>query len=133
MRISDWSSDVCSSDLPVFADHAVDQRRLARVGAPDDRELHRAERRVLIVFAFDRRKSLGFLGVMPLDDRAQRVEQVDDALAMFGAECDRIVETERIALHQAVFPLLPFRLLDEEDDRREIGRTAWWERCVPYV
>src|SRR3546814_1453488 len=58
---------------------------------------------------------------MPLDDRAQRVEQVDDALAMFGAECDRIVETERIPLHQAVFALLPFRLVDEEDDRRVLA------------
>src|SRR3546814_19094622 len=55
---------------------------------------------------------------MPLDDRAQRVEQVDDALAMFGAQCDRIVETERIAFHQAVFAPLAFRLVDEEDDRR---------------
>src|SRR3546814_11329090 len=70
--------------------------------SPDDRELHRAERRILIVFALDRRKGVGSLGVMALDDRAQRVEQVDDALAMFGAQCDRIVETERIAFHQEI-------------------------------
>src|SRR3546814_10982800 len=26
MRISDWSSDVCSSDLPVIRDHLLDRR-----------------------------------------------------------------------------------------------------------
>src|SRR3546814_12496507 len=32
MRISDWSSDVCSSDLPVAADRRDDFRRAHRVG-----------------------------------------------------------------------------------------------------
>src|SRR3546814_7243622 len=35
MRISDWSSDVCSSDLPSQAMQRSGQRRLARVLAGD--------------------------------------------------------------------------------------------------
>src|SRR3546814_13632237 len=33
MRISDWSSDVCSSDLPVFHQPYTSSRRLARLGS----------------------------------------------------------------------------------------------------
>ena len=40
---------------------------------------------------------------------------------MLGAERDRIVEAERIALHQAVFALFPLGLVDDEDDRRVLA------------
>src|SRR3546814_18924918 len=102
MRISDWSSDVCSSDLrlwpgnqAVLADHPVDERRLAGVGPPDDRELERAERLFFVALClcltcFHER----------LDDRAERVEKIDQPFAMFGAERDRIVDDERIGPHQ---------------------------------
>src|SRR3546814_8620991 len=39
MRISDWSSDVCSSDLVIKAQQQVDQRRLARTRRPDQADL----------------------------------------------------------------------------------------------
>ncbi len=106
---------------PVFADHAVDQRRLARIRTADDRQLHRAQRRVLILFAVRQRKGFGPFGAISLDDRAERIKQIDHAFAMFGAQCDRIVEAKRIALHQAVFALFPLRLVDEKDDRRVLA------------
>src|SRR3546814_3504346 len=37
MRISDWSSDVCSSDLPVFADAPVS------TSAPEERDLQNTD------------------------------------------------------------------------------------------
>src|SRR3546814_11965477 len=113
MRISDWSSDVCSSDLrlwpgnqAVLADHPVDERRLAGVGPPDDRELERAERLFFVALClcltcFHER----------LDDRAERVEQIDQPFALFGAERERIVEAERI----------------------EIGTESWRERVCQNV
>src|SRR3546814_4356681 len=36
MRISDWSSDVCSSDLPLGIDCVEGERRLAGSGQPGD-------------------------------------------------------------------------------------------------
>src|SRR3546814_6659513 len=43
MRISDWSSDVCSSDLPAFAEaFPRQQRRLARSEQRPHRHFHRA-------------------------------------------------------------------------------------------
>src|SRR3546814_18833924 len=49
MRISDWSSDVCSSDLEVLAErgagerrHPLDRRGLVRCRRDDDRVVHRA-------------------------------------------------------------------------------------------
>src|SRR3546814_17763719 len=39
MRISDWSSDVCSSDLLVLAAHAADVRDLLRLDAGGDQPL----------------------------------------------------------------------------------------------
>src|SRR3546814_5401594 len=36
MRISDWSSDVCSSDLPLGIDCVEGERRLAGAGQPGD-------------------------------------------------------------------------------------------------
>src|SRR3546814_16116088 len=56
----------------VLADQPVDERRLAGVGPPDDRELERAERLFFVALClcltcFHER----------LDDRAERVEQID--------------------------------------------------------
>src|SRR3546814_741705 len=56
-----------------------------------------------------------------LDDRAKRVEQLDQPLAMFGAERERIVEAERIGFHQPRLALLALGLVDAEDDRRVLA------------
>src|SRR3546814_3968005 len=39
MRISDWSSDVCSSDLRM--QHAGDRQQIVEIEAPDQCRLHR--------------------------------------------------------------------------------------------
>src|SRR3546814_11880499 len=36
MRISDWSSDVCSSDLPVDLTEVLDRRQLVRIVGGDE-------------------------------------------------------------------------------------------------
>src|SRR3546814_3195326 len=46
MRISDWSSDVCSSDLPVQAEHRVDVQPLSVTG-DDTFRLGESNRRIL--------------------------------------------------------------------------------------
>src|SRR3546814_10747650 len=56
-----------------------------------------------------------------LDDRAERVEQIDQPFAMFGAERERIVEAERIGLHQPRLALLALGLVDDQDDRRVLA------------
>src|SRR3546814_4437403 len=57
MRISDWSSDVCSSDLADRADLAVAAQRRAR-GA--DRRLDVAHARILVELAHQPQRTLEF-------------------------------------------------------------------------
>src|SRR3546814_1703781 len=59
MRISDWSSDVCSSDLADRADLAVAAQRRAR-GA--DRRLDVAHARILVELAHQPQRTLEFGG-----------------------------------------------------------------------
>ncbi len=100
---------------PVLAQQAVDERRFARVGAADDGELERAEWRIL---AFIQHFG-GFLGGFGLgaDDRPQRVEEIGHALAMLGAERDRLAETERVALEDAAVARGSFGLVGYHHDR----------------
>ena len=81
-------------DQPVLAEHAVDQRRLARVRAPDDRQL---QRRV----GTRRPPRSSASPSSPLEMRQQRLEQVAHALAMLGRQLDRIAEAQRQRLEDA--------------------------------
>src|SRR3546814_15932524 len=104
MRISDWSSDVCSSDLPGLLDHrAVDQREdvlpepeaQAHDALPDV-EQRRARRGIVRV-----REVLRQLLEADADRRG---EAAQDGVAATGRTLDRAVNrrhVERVArLHQ---------------------------------
>src|SRR3546814_4043482 len=77
MRISDWSSDVCSSDLPVdvrrggrFLEIAQPgQRRHAEVAVVDDRIID--PRQLGMTQAFDNERRPGFAGACPAGERSE--------------------------------------------------------------
>src|SRR3546814_14378005 len=101
MRISDWSSDVCSSDLGVPGDLGLERVRnllFAAVGARDLRGFHRAGRPVRHYQASGSRG--GHLEISRLEDRAALVEGRagdDIAIAPLG-DCPHLVRnsmTER--------------------------------------
>ena len=52
---------------------------------------------------------------------AQRLEQIGDALAMLGAERDRIAEPEPIGFEDAALPGMAFGLVGDDDHRRALG------------
>ena len=61
------------------------------------------------------------LVMLMLDVRAEHFEQVDDALAMLGADRDRVAEAERIGFQPAILARAAFRLVRRDDDRRLPG------------
>ena len=97
-----------AGDQTVLAEHAVDERRLARVGAADDRELQ------------DRLVAVGVLLVVELaiDVGEERLEQVGDALAVLGGELDGVAEAERERFENALLAGAPLGLVGDEHDRR---------------
>src|SRR3546814_8166438 len=118
MRISDWSSDVCSSDLPEGE------------GAVADASLR-------FIFGeefLDRRAAVGAL-IIAL--RAQPVAPVDT----LAVERDAQAEPDRIGVAAAVrcadlpraLPVLPEFRGRELGARGEIGRASCRERVGPYV
>ena len=62
--------------------------------------------------------------VLALDMRAQMLEQVDHALAMLGAERDRLAEAERPGLEHAGLAGPALGLVGGEDDRRRLASAA---------
>ncbi len=98
-----------AGDHPLLAEHAVDQGRLAGIGAADDGELERP---------FGRFRFLFLEIVLALDIGAYRLEQVDQPLAMFGREGDRIAEPQRIGLDQPGLAGLALGLVAHQDHRR---------------
>src|SRR3546814_15628752 len=86
MRISDWSSDVCSSDLPVVVvASARPPDRVSSVGI-DDFEAARAMTRHLLAMGHDR---IGFIVGNPNQHAsARRLEGYRAALAERGAKVD---------------------------------------------
>src|SRR3546814_20992397 len=111
MRISDWSSDVCSSDLPRRAEHP----RALRVQIGDrggdvghlEAEMVLPARRVLLQECRNRRVL------------AQRFEQFDLAVGRIDAADAHLLrgQIERLA-----------DLLRAQ----QIGRASWRERVCPY-
>jgi hypothetical protein len=98
----------------LLAEQPVDQRRLARIRPADDRQLQRTVRRVLvlrrILVIVDR--AIGF------EQGAQRIEQIGQPLAMFGAERQRLAEAECERLVDACLPGAALRLVGDEDHGR---------------
>src|SRR3546814_13610078 len=66
MRISDWSSDVCSSDLSVYLPEEAERSDLSKIGAVDYRTMSIDDIRMVIehfAVAADRAKRAGLDGV----------------------------------------------------------------------
>src|SRR3546814_19012143 len=113
MRISDWSSDVCSSDLLV--DIALDRRRrlLDGAGALEFIELLRVRKLLRGGAAF-------------LED--------GDHLFEFGVELGDRVARRNMTMHQPLRDALDDRgLLARILQILEIGRTSCRESVCPYV
>ena len=93
----------------IFAEQAVDQGRLARVGTADDGELERPCKQRFLVFFIDLGLDLRRFGLRA-DDRPEVVEQIGDAFAVFGADRRGFAETEQLSKMPAS-PWLPSALL----------------------
>src|SRR3546814_17997560 len=122
MRISDWSSDVCSSDLGAAElDLAV---AAARKAYPSWRATPLAERRALLIKA------------------AERIEQNAKELgALFTREQGRPIAFAKQEIYGAAYWLramaaidLPVEIAEDSETRRieEMGRAAGRERGCQY-
>src|SRR3546814_11399057 len=116
MRISDWSSDVCSSDLAIDAvsvKHHAEQRELFK----RRRDLHR--------------------GFAKLDPTAKDYRSASAKLADQAGEVahDEVVLRSRIAaeLIATLTPEQIQQLKTDRAEREEIGRASCRERVCQYV
>src|SRR3546814_17726737 len=133
MRISDWSSDVCSSDLPAFT-YAGDSMTMARVGISQDvpnaakRHAQQARAQADIAAA----EANGFVEV--------RRVKVATALAWIDlyyaerrlAAIDAVIARQNglaVAAHSGVAS----GAARPAQTRDEIGRESWREWMCPYV
>jgi hypothetical protein len=83
---------------PVFADHRVDQRRLAGVGTPDDGDAQRFVGVSVLIISGEARHRRRHRSVSSRRYRmAQRLMQLANALAMLGGERQRIAQAQRKA------------------------------------
>src|SRR3546814_13005851 len=113
MRISDWSSDVCSSDLPVYRAWRGPDGQAAGAAPPAPR-----------------RQSYGVPKALPLDEVLVALENVvvalDDFRGLLRAEplgADLVLLEESEALRVLHRPLIS----------QEIGSAAGRERVCQYV
>src|SRR3546814_11750287 len=115
MRISDWSSDVCSSDLHVD-ERLVDPFRLRAPGDTEEAGRGKIERQLL-----DRRIEWKGRSAPLRDTRANAVVERGGIVAhRFGLESDR----QRLAVGAMFFEL---------HQHPPIGRASWRERVGQYV
>src|SRR3546814_18219602 len=106
MRISDWSSDVCSSDLPRFHKFARDARQLARA-----------------LFIFPRKRQVVAHGYAECEERADLLAELgtSDREAVFL--CGKLGFGKR---HPRLAPAADVEPL-------KIGRASCRERVCKYV
>src|SRR3546814_9694332 len=90
MRISDWSSDVCSSDLPGGGDD-----RGAVLVVMEHRNVHPLPQRLLDDEAFG---ALDVLKVDPAEARLHQFDRVDEAIDILGLE----FEVDRVDIGEAL-------------------------------
>src|SRR3546814_17405410 len=132
MRISDWSSDVCSSDLRVAAaqmllrDHDVD------LIVSDDGLQHYRLARDLEICLIDGRRGLGngaLLPAGPLRETPARLAEVQ--LVVINGDG----WTHAGALQMRLRPAPRRRLVADEQPTMatQIGRATWRERVCQYV
>src|SRR3546814_5884347 len=121
MRISDWSSDVCSSDLPALAKTA------ARVEASDERNLYRNVAADFVNRHAKRKnrswqETARLLGLRPDPDTDGELKPIKGGLAdnkKWGAR--RVQEIARRDIRE---------LIDGIEERGEIGRA---HVCTPVT
>ena len=107
----------------------IDQRGLAGIGTADNGDPDRPLREILI--GFDDVVIVEFLALLDRlrHQRAQRVVEIAEALAMLGRNLDRIAKPERIGFHRAGIALPALALVGDQNHRlvgaaREIGKGA---------
>src|SRR3546814_14838147 len=112
MRISDWSSDVCSSDLPVEieaeAEVGLARRRVDDLA--DHRHVHRDDEKAAAVILEDPVAQHGALAALRDDAEGRLVEAVD-ALGR-EAETDQVQTRDR-GRHDAVLAVVLFNAPDQ--------------------
>src|SRR3546814_20020991 len=138
MRISDWSSDVCSSDLPEVADALALAAAHHHGAGPLVVHRDREERVALVVAEADVEARLVLLDQRVLEH--QRFDVVADLDPLDGLCCGhhlRGAGRQRRRLHEVVRSTLAQRArLAAGDDAAvpvlelEIGRGSWGERGV---
>ena len=107
----------------------IDQRGLAGIGAADDRDADRAFCNILV--GFDDVVVVEFFAVIDRlrHQRAQRVIEIAETLAMLGRNLDRLAEAQRVSFHRAGVALLALALVGDQHHRLvgaagEIGKGA---------
>src|SRR3546814_13827557 len=122
MRISDWSSDVCSSDLKGAREHAG-----CRVGGSRKDRVRRIERPETVKIAVGRRALL--VRVAQAAGQFQIVGDVEGHLAEDG---NGVAHEVGDLLIGGVKPVYGQAVTDVGGDEREIGRTPCRERGWRY-
>src|SRR3546814_12297917 len=131
MRISDWSSDVCSSDLDQMldrGDRGVGHDAMAEVedmGTIGERRKDAVDRRIERAAPRDERERIE----IALDRKMRRQGGVGPG------RIDRLVDPDRIdaGLIGIGAQLAPGALRKADDRRFELRRTSGRERVWPYV
>src|SRR3546814_13920072 len=121
MRISDWSSDVCSSDLAYRPAPEVD-RRAPRCMAIFGEEIRCVGMQVIAV------RSEVVVDDIDEDHQAERVRRVDQLLEFIRRAVGRV---RRIRQHPVVAPVARTREVIEWHPF-ETGREPWRERVCTY-
>src|SRR3546814_17129067 len=126
MRISDWSSDVCSSDLLVDRLRAAHPGLRANAAHPVGETRHEAEILDDVLFADQphRDNATGSDG----DGRTEEAFEHEDALGMVAKRTMAKVGGDRLGL---VEPLVEREVFLR--DPAPIGRTSGRARVCPYV
>src|SRR3546814_20961907 len=112
MRISDWSSDVCSSDLARYTFATYDRRGFSRSQLDGQQD-------------YDRRLETDANDVRRLIEHSS-----DQPAILFGSSTGGIIVLEVLARHPSVVRTL---VPHEPSPVRQIGRASWRERVCQEV
>src|SRR3546814_18790064 len=137
MRISDWSSDVCSSDLAdrqIALDLALDDQTAGDIANHRTAEyiahLRNADDLFARLGAEQARNGAGHVVDDLVDDRV--VADVDtgilDTLARSAIGADVEADDDRLRCDRQLY----IRIVEATERGRQIGRASCGERCLKY-